>query len=41
MRLRGLEDEVEDDDLIVDAIFTLSLPDEPGLAPGDAGPATT
>jgi len=41
VRLRGLEDEVEDDDLIEDAIFTLSLPDEPGLAPGDAGPATT
>ena len=41
VRLRGLEDEVEDDDLIEDAIFTLSLPDEPSLAPGDAGPATT
>ena len=41
VRLRGLEDEVEDDDLIEDAIFTLSLPDEPALAPGDAGPATT
>jgi cation diffusion facilitator family transporter len=41
VRLRGLEDEVERDDLIEDAIFTLSLPDEASLAPGDAGPATT
>jgi cation diffusion facilitator family transporter len=41
VRLRGLEDEVERDDLIEDAIFTLSLPDEPSLAPGDAGPAAT
>ena len=41
VRLRGLEDQVENDDLIEDAIFTLSLPDEPSLAPGDDVPAGT
>lgn len=41
VRLRGLEDEIERDQLTEDAIFTLSLPDEPSLEPGMSGPAQT
>ncbi len=37
VRLRGLEDEVERDEMIEDAIFTLALPDEPAMRPGDRG----
>jgi len=33
VRLRRVESELEDDDLIVDAVLTLALPDEPALAP--------
>ena len=41
VRLRSLEDEIERDPLIEDAIFTLSLPDEPTLEPGMTGPDQT
>lgn len=40
-RLRSLEDEIERDELIVDAVFTLALPEEPALEPGMVGPDQT
>ena len=33
VRLRRVEADIERDDLIVDAVLTLSLPDEPALVP--------
>ena len=34
VRLRDLEMDIEDQDFIVDAVLTLSTPDEPDLLPG-------
>jgi divalent metal cation (Fe/Co/Zn/Cd) transporter len=33
MRLRGIEDQLEDEQLIVDAVLTLSRPDEVAIQP--------